>query len=280
MRAAELIVSPKRRYLGNFVPITPASIGPLCAPILYLTLFPWSSKSCRAALSNRSSKGPWPRSSQVRMSSGKTPTQATYSSPTVSIFVTLLSTHTLSMLVNCSFKKRNSCVGVFSRVCRSKSSMTRIRIDTCRIDFAMGSSGLVNICGMTCDGTMNSKIANIRFVDSACCMSCLNLVRCPRSNMYFVWQDTNKTPLSKNTRYNVSSKSYTASFVTRRYIVVQPMNTHKIQTQMPCMCTTRGITQGVIKIHVMSNCTHVCPCNEQSTWWYCFRIHWSPAVEQ
>mmetsp|Transcript_79028 Transcript_79028/g.228465 ORF Transcript_79028/g.228465 Transcript_79028/m.228465 type:complete len:256 (+) Transcript_79028:1524-2291(+) len=130
IRAAMFIVSPKRRYRGNFVPMTPATTGPVWMPIRSMTESAGQRSIAPAALKSLSSKKPCPWCSCNSMSFGVTPTHATYSSPTVSILVTWCFSQTRSINVNWSFKNLRSWLGVIELVKVSKSAMTTNNTDT------------------------------------------------------------------------------------------------------------------------------------------------------
>mmetsp|Transcript_71013 Transcript_71013/g.224307 ORF Transcript_71013/g.224307 Transcript_71013/m.224307 type:complete len:239 (-) Transcript_71013:379-1095(-) len=230
-RAAKFIVSPNKRYRGSFMPMTPATMGPVCNPILYLTVAVCSSRIWIAARTRRASMGVCPSRSASSLSEGRTPTQATYSSRTVSIFATPLAAKIWSIMANCSFRNLSSWPGFILMVILSNSSIIMNRMDTRSTCSAMGTSGLFSIGPMTCAGIMYSRWRKIRLLVVFCWRSCRNLRRSPRSLWNLRAMAIVLAAPSSSARTAMSKELYGWPPKVCRQATVQPMCTPTSQHQ-------------------------------------------------
>mmetsp|Transcript_4241 Transcript_4241/g.11279 ORF Transcript_4241/g.11279 Transcript_4241/m.11279 type:complete len:264 (+) Transcript_4241:2037-2828(+) len=246
--------------------MTPATMEPEWMPILNFISSVWICMICEAATKRRSNNAPWPRRSFSSSSLGRTPTAATYSSPTVSIFVTLFERQMSSICVNCSFRNRSSSLGTILRVNWSKSLIKTKRIDTRGTWSAIGAPGSVSMGPMTCTGIMYSRMLKILAEVSFCCSSCRNLMRRLFSNANFLMMAMRRVRLSRKTLHHMSRLSKTSSPDICQLAMIQPGYMRRTQNQTMCMCSSWGRTQGCTSSHVMLICMAVWPMGEQSTW--------------
>mmetsp|Transcript_78534 Transcript_78534/g.222038 ORF Transcript_78534/g.222038 Transcript_78534/m.222038 type:complete len:204 (+) Transcript_78534:427-1038(+) len=132
MRAAVLIVSPKSLKRGSLWPMTPATTGPVCMPILKMAPRGWDC-SClisAAASTSRCRIPEWPWSASSSRSAGTTPTAQTYSSPTVSTFVTRCAAQIRSKRVKYPLRKAMTSRGESLLATWSKSTNMMNRTET------------------------------------------------------------------------------------------------------------------------------------------------------
>mmetsp|Transcript_95398 Transcript_95398/g.270030 ORF Transcript_95398/g.270030 Transcript_95398/m.270030 type:complete len:357 (+) Transcript_95398:1855-2925(+) len=199
IRAAVLIVSPKRRKRGSFCPMTPATTGPVWIPILSMTssllsasaqgLVPWPDWSAKISLAARMRRPRipwWPCSMSSLSSSGTTPTAQTYSSPTVSIFVTPCRAQMLSKCVKCLLRNARRSPAESLRAVWSKSTSMMKRTDTRFTWSAITPPGFFSIGTMTCSGTMYSRMWYIFSLASRSFTSYTNLVLWPLCRYSFL----------------------------------------------------------------------------------------------
>mmetsp|Transcript_7336 Transcript_7336/g.26715 ORF Transcript_7336/g.26715 Transcript_7336/m.26715 type:complete len:204 (-) Transcript_7336:1348-1959(-) len=170
--------------------MTPANTAPVCMPNLSSSDLS-SEHSCLMlkisdATRTRRPKAPlWPvaASRPSRWSSGVTPTAQTYSSRTVSIFVTPCLSQMLSNSKKCAFRNSSNFSGDIFCVIESKSSMTRKRTVAHSMRTAMHPPGSRSIGVMTKAGTMYSSKWNILRLSSVCLSSSIREI-CSLSSMF------------------------------------------------------------------------------------------------